>query len=191
MRREHHEVQDNSHGCNQPCYDLRLRDQRNGRWYWAPNKFIDQLAPQVGADSNAVYHVLARRSWNNEVNSLSADQIATYAGCSRSQVFRALKKLERHGAIVRHSSSGRETTYLLVEIKPVNNPHPVSDRGDHRVTKKSPSETGAVSDGDGTSLRQRHPYKEAKLQDCKTVLPPLDQANQNGPFHLRPGRSNS
>lgn len=150
---------------------IRLRDQRVAGWYWSQNELIDQFARRVGVYGIAVYTVLARHARNNEVKGLSAAQIASLLRCSRAQVFRALEELEELGVIARQPSWGRETTYVLLDLKPVKK-QPVSDRDRYQTPKESPSETGVASHSDGSRRSQRLPYKEARLQDCKTILPP-------------------
>jgi hypothetical protein len=152
--------------------DVHLRDMSEGRWYRAQNEFIDQLGRVVGPYGIAVYHVLCRREREDVVTNLSANEIARLTDCSRSEVFRALLSLEENGAIARRSCAGRTTTYLLLDLK-----RPVALRMpavvvQKRNLKQSLSDTGAVSNSDGTRLTGTPPYIEVRTQDCKTNLPP-------------------
>jgi hypothetical protein len=126
---------------------------------------VDKLGPKLGPYAITVYNVLCREARDNQVAGLATATIAARIGCGRTKVFEALQVLEKYRAIARRSIHGQETTYVLLELK--TDP-PVQDTDGSDSTAR----TGGVHNTDGTRSRGERPNKEAKTQDCKTVLPP-------------------
>jgi hypothetical protein len=146
----------------------RLRDLSSGKWYRAPNEFMDQLAPHIGVFPIAVYHLLCRRARDERVSGLTTSQIAKAVRCGRTKVFEALDELERRGAIRRVGRLGR-TDYELLNLRLSAKAHPQSEAMDGR---QSAMRTGRVHRTDESGSGGERPIRKVRPQDYKTPIPP-------------------
>ena len=148
----------NNDASAKPC--LRQFPKEGGPgWYRAHNRFIDEVAPRVGAFAAAVYHVLCRHSRGERIKGVSVAQIARNLKLGRTAVFAALSKLEKHKAIRRLNRPGSESDYELLDLRSHANPS-ASRAGDTRQTNR------------GCSCGERL-IRNARLRDSNSPYPPF------------------
>src|SRR6185437_7133849 len=73
-----------------PAHEVKLRDQRNGGWFWAQNELFDVFQPLIGVHGVSVYMTMCRQLGDPKSNGrLSLRDISRASGVSKSEVGRA------------------------------------------------------------------------------------------------------
>jgi len=94
---------------------IKIRDLRDGNWFWIPKRVIKNYPKKVGAAGILVYNFLASLADDNQSCFPSQKYIAKTLGYSRSYISEILKKLEENG-LIRIEKKGRyQRTYYLLE----------------------------------------------------------------------------
>lgn len=94
----------------------RVRDLRNGDWYWIP-KAVIQKAPKIRAAGIAVYNFLASLANKNQICFPSQKYISKSLGYSRSYINEVLKRLEKNKLIKIEKKGRYHRTYYLLELR--------------------------------------------------------------------------
>ena len=94
----------------------RVRDLRNGDWYWIP-KAVIQKAPKIRAAGIAVYNFLASLANKNQMCFPSQKYISKSLGYSRSYINEVLKRLEKNKLIKIEKKGRYHRTYYLLELR--------------------------------------------------------------------------
>ena len=134
------------------------RRWHGGNFYRAQNEFIDQVAPRIGVVAVALYHFLCRHSRDDRISRVTVAEMNRHLKCGRTALFAALSQLEQHKAIKRVPKPGSESEYELLDLRRRANPS-AWRTGDERPTN-------------GGCSRAEQPIRKARLQDCKTPIPP-------------------
>jgi len=93
----------------------KVRDLRNGSWYWIHRRILKEYSKKVGATGILVYNFLASSADNSQSCFPSQKYIAKSLGYSRATVNRAIKTLEKNGLIRIKKRDRYHCTYFLVE----------------------------------------------------------------------------
>lgn len=94
------------------------RKLKHGEFFWIDKAVIREYVPKIGAVGLTVYTFLASYADSRQKCFPSQKYIARHLGCSRSTVWRALEKLERHGLINKEQMPGRRNCeYLLLKVE--------------------------------------------------------------------------
>jgi biotin operon repressor len=75
----------------------RVRDLRNGSWYWIHRRTLKEYSKKAGATGILVYNFLASLADKTQACFPSQKYIAESLGYSRATVNRAIKTLEKIG----------------------------------------------------------------------------------------------
>ena len=93
----------------------KVRDLRNGSWYWIHRRILKEYSKKVGATGILVYNFLASLADRTQACFPSQKYIAESLGYSRATVNRAIKTLEKNGLIRIKKRDRYHLTYFLVE----------------------------------------------------------------------------
>ena len=93
----------------------KVRDLRNGSWYWIHRRILKEYSKKVGATGILVYSFLASLADRTQACFPSQKYIAESLGYSRATVNRAIKTLEKNGLIRIKKRDRYHLTYFLVE----------------------------------------------------------------------------
>ena len=93
----------------------RIRDLRDGDWYWIQKKVIREYPKKVGATGILVYNFLASLADSRQSCFPSQKYIAKCLGYSRATVNKAIKALEKNGLIKIKRRGRYYCIYSLVE----------------------------------------------------------------------------
>jgi biotin operon repressor len=99
-------------------YESKIRDLRNGDWYWIHKRIIQQYLPVVGSTGMATYNFLASLADKAQTCFPSQKYIAEHLGYSRATICRALKRLASAGLIRIKKRSRYHCVYSLMKVKP-------------------------------------------------------------------------
>lgn len=105
---------------------MKLRDQRNGGWFWAQNELFDVFQPLIGVHGVSVYMAMCRLLGDPKSNGrLSLRDIAEQSGVSKSQVQRTRAELVALGMIAEKASgSNTPSTFDLLDLRAAAQPGP-------------------------------------------------------------------
>jgi len=93
----------------------KVRDLRNGNWYWIHRRILKEYSKKVGATGILVYNFLASLTDKSQACFPSQKYIAESLGYSRATVNRAIKTLEKNGLVRTKKRDRYYCTYFLVE----------------------------------------------------------------------------
>ena len=93
----------------------KVRDLRNGSWYWIHRRILKEYSKKVGATGILVYNFLASLADSSQSCFPSQKYIAESLGYSRATVNRAIKILEKNGLIRMKKRDRYHCLYSLVE----------------------------------------------------------------------------
>lgn len=93
----------------------KVRDVRNGNWYWTHRRILKEYSKKIGATGILVYNFLASLADRSQACFPSQKYIAESLGYSRATVNRAIKTLEKNGLIRIKKRDRYHLTYFLVE----------------------------------------------------------------------------
>lgn len=93
----------------------KVRDLRNGSWYWIHRRILKEYSKKVGATGILVYNFLASLADRTQACFPSQKYIAECLGYSRTTVNRAIKTLEKNGLIRIKKRDRYHCLYSLVE----------------------------------------------------------------------------
>jgi len=97
---------------------IRVRDMRNGEWYWIHKKVIEKYGRLIGPYGIAIYNTLACFAHNSSQKAFpSIEKIADLIGCSRRTVVEYLKRLEEIKLIEVERELGRVNVYKLIKVE--------------------------------------------------------------------------
>jgi len=93
----------------------KVRDLRNGNWYWISKRIIKEYSKKVGAVGILVYNFLASLADDNQSCFPSQKYIAECLGYSRATINRAVKTLEKNGLLKIKKRDRYHLIYYLCE----------------------------------------------------------------------------
>lgn len=97
--------------------DFKVRDLRNGEWFWIHKKVLEIICDRIGPPGVAVYNWLAR--FSNSSNQTCYPSIKLLAQKSRISIrtcIRILKILETNSLIRKEKKEGKLNTYSLLKL---------------------------------------------------------------------------
>lgn len=95
---------------------IPARELKYGEFFWLDKTVIKQYVPRIGAMGLTVYVFLAAFADTEQKCFPSQEYIAAHLGCSRSTVWRAIKKLEKYGLVKKRRRDRYRCEYLLLKI---------------------------------------------------------------------------
>jgi len=98
-------------------YKFKIRDLRDGGWYWVPKVVIQEYVPKVGPTGITVYNFLASLADKEQRCFPSQRYIAKSLGYSRATISRTLKLLEKEGLIKIEKRSRYYCIYHLLRVR--------------------------------------------------------------------------
>jgi hypothetical protein len=92
----------------------KVRNIRDGRWFWLHHRVLDQYGRELGPYGIAVYCALCRFASRDQRSFPSQKRIAETIGASRSKACHEIEKLRRLGLIWAAKRDGRRNIYFLL-----------------------------------------------------------------------------
>lgn len=124
---------------------MKLRDQRNGGWFWAQNELFDVFQPLIGVHGVSVYMAMCRKLGDPKTNGrLSLRDIAEAAGVSKSEVGRQRTAMVALGMIAEKVTGAKtSSTFDLLDLRAAAEvgPEELQRRLTLSQTRELPSET--------------------------------------------------
>jgi len=101
---------------------IKIRDLRNGDWYWVPKVIYDKYINKIGSTGLSIYNALCFYSNQNNSCFPSVKLISIKLNISEPTIYKYLKLLEESKLIkrVNRKHKGKSNIYYL--LKPFNTP---------------------------------------------------------------------
>jgi len=113
----------------------KVRDLRNGNWYWISKRIIKEYSKKVGAVGILVYNFLASLADDNQSCFPSQKYIAECLGYSRATINRAVKTLEKNGLLKIKKRDRYHLIYYLCEPRCKASETQMSNTGNSAVNR--------------------------------------------------------
>jgi len=124
---------------------VKLRDQRNGGWFWAQNELFDVFQPLIGVHGVSVYMTMCRQLGDPKSNGrLSLRDISRASGVSKSEVGRARAAMVVLGMIAEKATgTNTPSSFELLDLRAAAEvgPEELQRRLTLSETRELPSET--------------------------------------------------
>lgn len=95
---------------------IKIRDLRNGDWYWIQKTIIKEYVPKVGAIGITVYNFLASMANNSQTCFPSQKYMAQCLGYSRATINKTLKLLSEAGLVRIEKRTRYHLVYSLLMV---------------------------------------------------------------------------
>ena len=95
----------------------KVRDLRNGSWYWIHRRILKEYSKRVGAAGILVYNFLVSLADEGQSCFPSQKYIANSLGYSRSYINEVLRRLEENGLIKIEKKGRYHRIYYLLKVR--------------------------------------------------------------------------